>query len=475
MDRHDLNVVLRELKRAPDAAKRRAIHLIRSTVASLRVGPIDELEMDALAVPEEVFHAVYYGLTGAVIPTNHARLERAARDRAAAERASARVDPASFSSLYWFKHVKRPGGRAHLRDRHIVPSRATQKLVRECVEAGHTLLADPPACVRPATHFGRSVGMGMFALAPLARGQMITQFTGTVHPGSGGKGFMAGNRADYVINARYKGREYTIDPLDAATHRTVAAPHFAAYINEPSRPPFASRTNARHVPSNRNVLVKAYEHRDGGTLRVEFADGRQERVPPEDLAGTDGAVPPRSYRANCAWFDFPVPLDDLYRKTKVKDNGLVVYARTALHGCTVTFRGAEELVAAFETHTNQAYSFEMHRGRAERVVKGDVLSLRDEVMDGLRRHGVVVGARAGEWDVYFRVDPEVAHRLPRVAYAGPCEGRDVPFPCIHACSDVRTGDELLCLYSTPLATRGLGCRALLAASDFRLPWHEYVQ
>ena len=206
------------------------------------------------------------------------------------------------------------------------------------------------------------------------------QFTGAIYKRSTGKTFMKGKRQDYVIDMRYLGREFTIDPLDAATHQHVAPPNYAAYINEPSPPPFARMTNARHESTQRNVLILQYDHKRA-VVRVEFADGTRTEVPPEDLSTevtrNDTTTP---YRANCAWFDFPVPLTDLYRKTRVKDNGICVYTRTSLHACTVTFRGADEIVAAFEAHTNQAYSFEMRRDRVGKIAVGDVLTLRDERM-----------------------------------------------------------------------------------------------
>lgn len=475
MDPNDLKLVLREIERAPDAMKRRVIHTIRTMVASERSGPIDALEIEVDRVPEELYHLVYYMLKDAPIPVSHSSRERRSRQLHASERASIDHDPASFSSLHWFAHVQQASGRAHLRERGITPSATTRRLLRECRESGHTVISNPPTFVGPATHFGRSVGEGLFALAPFVRGQMIMQFTGTVHKHPTGKKFMTGLRQDYVIHMRYLGREFTIDPLDPETHRRVVAPNYAAYINEPSPPLTRKGTNARHKPSGRNVLVIHYDHKRG-LVRVEFADGARMDVDPEDL-GTEAtrSATNAPHRANCSWFDFPVPLTDLYRKTRVKDNGLRVYARTSLHACTVTLRGADEVVATFEAHTNKAYSFDMHHDRVKEIAVGDVLTLRDELMDGLCRHGVVLRVGDNEWDVHLRLNSGVAYRLPRIVYAGSIGGAlDVPFPCIYACSDIRPGEELLCLYSSPIPTRGTRCRRLLGDADLRLPWNEYV-
>lgn len=476
MNRDELVVVLREVERASDAMKRRAIHFIRSTVESQRDGPIDDLEVEAETVPEEVYHLLYYMLTKTTLPVNHAQLERDARASNQTHRRSLRIDAPSLVSLSWFAYRQRPGGRDILRG--VTPSSETRRLIKTCQTHGYTFLSNPPVYVRPSVHFGRGAGDGLFALAPFYRGQMIVQFTGAVHDLASGKRFMVGRRQDYVINMRYKGRDFTIDPLDPTTHRNVHPPHYAAYINEPSPPPFANMTNARHEPSKRNVLVHRYVHAKG-RIRVEYPDGRTEDVEPEALSTeATRAVHQLPYRANCTWFDFPVPLDDLYKRVKVKDNGLCVYKRTNRHACTVTFRGIDEMVTAFESHTNQAYSFEMHRSRVDKITVGDVLTLRDERMEGLRRHGVVtrVTSSAG-WEVHFRLNPDTAWRLPRIVYAGTSStrGYDVPFPCIYACSDIRPGDELLCLYADALPTRGLACRTLMDAPDFGLPWYEYVE
>jgi len=476
MNRGELIVVLHEVERASEVMKRRAIHFIRSTVASQRDGSIDELEVDTQTVPEEVYHVLYYMLTKTTIPVNHAQLERDALASNQKQRRSLCIDAPSFDSLYWFAYRQRTGWREILRGIH--PSPITRRLLRDCQTSGYTFLSNPPVYVRPSVHFGRGVGDGLFALAPFYRGQMILQFTGTVYGQSSGKRFMVGRRQDYVIDIRYRGMNFTLDPLDSATHQHVQSPHYAAYINEPSPPPFANMTNARHEPSKRNILVHRYHHANG-RIRIEFPDGRRENVEPEALSTeATRAVQQLPYRANCSWFDFPVPLDDLYNKIKVKENGLCVYKRTHRHACTVAFRDANELVAAFEGHTNKAYSFEMHATRVEKIVVGDVLTLRDECMEGLRRHGVVTRVTSGGvWEVYFRLKPDVALRLPRIVYAGTScsRGYDVPFPCIYACSDIRPGDELLCLYADTHATRGLRCRTLMDDSDVGLPWFEYVE
>jgi hypothetical protein len=476
MNREELITVLRQVERVSDVMKRRAIHFVRSTVASQRDGPIDDLEVEAETIPEEVYHILYYMLTMTTLPVNHAQLERDALASKQTHRRSLRIDAASFDSLYWFAYRQRPEGRDILRG--ILPSPETRRLLKSCQTDGYTVLSNPPVYVRPSEHFGRGVGDGLFALAPLFRGQMILQFTGTVYDLSSGKKFMRGKRQDYVINMRYRGIDFTLDPLDPNTHSHVQPPHYAAYINEPSPPPFANMTNARHEPTKRNILVHRYDHAKG-RIRIEFPNGRREDVEPEELSTeATRAVQHLPYRANCAWFDFPVPLDDLYKKIKVKDNGLCVYKRTNKHACTVTFREPAELVTAFESHTNQAYSFEMHRTRVEKIVVGDVLTLRDERLEGIRRHGVVTRVTSGGgWDVHFRLKPDVAWRLPRIVYAGTSStrGYDVPFPCIYACGDIRPGDELLCLYDDALATRGLRCRTLLDDPDFGLPWYEYVE
>lgn len=476
MNQSELSSVFREIDGASDSMKRRVIHLIRSTVSSYRRGSVDELDIEADSVPEEVYHVIFHLLTHGVIPMDNERLHRDIQVARYTRSRSLHRNPVSTASLRWFAYHNLPNGKEHISKHKMTPSRETRRLLAQCRASGYMVLTNPPAYVGPARHFDRSTGDGLFALVPFRRGQMIMQFTGTVHDATTNPRFMVGKRKDYVINMRYMGRDFIVDPLDA-THQRIQPPNYAAYINEPSPPPFDRMTNAIHTPSGRNVLIHRYNSKKG-VLSVEFADGEITNVEPDDLSnGASRAVRRPPYRATCAWFDFPVPLDGLYQKVTTRGDGIRVYKRTELYACTVSFRNEGELLTSFEGHTNQVNSYEMHRTRVSNISVGDVLTLREERMEGLRRHGVVTRVDGNTWDVFFRVDSNAAAQLPSTVYAGwsSTQGYDVPFPCIHACCDVSTGDELLCLYSTPTPSRGLACRALLGQSDIHLPWYEYIE
>ena len=90
--------------------------------------------------------------------------------------------------------------------------------------------------VRPTQHYGRSVGLGVFAMVHL-RQQLLFQFAGRVV--TGGRCYLAKRaaRQDYCIEFNYGLDAYTVNPLDAddvAAH----ADNVAAFINEPSAPPW---------------------------------------------------------------------------------------------------------------------------------------------------------------------------------------------------------------------------------------------
>lgn len=63
-----------------------------------------------------------------------------------------------------------------LRTRSGNPSRALRERVRVYKE--NTWHMNAPLYVRPSTHNGIDVGLGLFAMVPFVRGQMICQFTG---------------------------------------------------------------------------------------------------------------------------------------------------------------------------------------------------------------------------------------------------------------------------------------------------------
>ena len=467
MDHHELTLVLAEIDRIPATMKRRVIHLIR-TLAPTKEVSIDTLEMEAASVPEEAYHVIYYMMTKRILPHNDAYHERIANKKRVQHKQTITYNDHIFLTLLWFVQIVKPGGRQFLKENAIRPCAASRTLMDSC----RSVVLHPPVCVRPSMHFGSSVGDGVFALIPFQRGQMIMNFTGRIHK-LNEKGFMIGKRPDYILSPRYLGREFIIDPLDD-THQFVQPPHYSGYINEPSAPPFPHMSNARHNSTGRVVLVRRYDYAKGYVV-VEFSDGRRESVIPEDLSTDDTRrMKHLPYRANCMWYDFPVPLEELYRRVSSNPStGVSLYKRTKRHSCTVTIHSREQMVAVFEGHTNQVFSFEMHASRWEKLAMGDVVTLREEQMEGLRRHGVVTRVSAESFDVYFRVDPKAAPMLPQTVRAGTVGDYDVPFPSIHACKKIEIGEELLCLYAEPMRSRGLHCKRKL--TSVTLPWYEYVE
>ena len=469
MDTHEKRQLIADIGDAPEHVRTRIVHYVRSNVPALAGGSATELEVDLNEVPEETLLMVSRMVRKRPHPVDSARRQRESVRRRAEARAAhlARLSDADFSSLHWFARLRH--GTSDVRERGIRPGRETARLLADARASGAVVVADPPTVVLPRTHFGRSVGFGLVALVPFVRGQFLTQFTGTLHERVGTTFYQRGRRADYVIKVRHAGRAYVVDPLDAETSTRVV--HTAAYINEPSAPPFARMTNARHEATGRNVLVHRYVVASG-ELDVEFADGARARVPPEALSTEETRRDPHPpYRANCMWYDFPAPLEDLYAYRRDR-HGMRLYRRTTAHACEVDFRDAAQILAVFEAHTNLAYTFELTRARIARVEVGDVLTLRDEVFHALHRNGVVVARTPLR--VRFVLNADEAFRLPDVAYAATsAAGTDVPFPVVHACADVVPGQELLCLYAQPIAGRGAACAPPL--DDFLPPWYAPVR
>ena len=305
------------------------------------------------------------------------------------------------------------------------------------------------------------------ALVPFFRGQFLTQFTGTLHERVGNTFYQRGG-APTTSSRCARGRAYVVDPLDAETSTRVV--HTAAYINEPSAPPFARMTNARHEATGATCSSTATSWRRASS--TSSSPTARARVPPEALSTEETRRDPRPpYRANCMWYDFPAPLEDLYAYRRDR-HGMRLYRRTTAHACEVDFRDAAQILAVFEAHTNLAYTFELTRARIARIEVGDVLTLRDEVFHALHRNGVVVARTPLR--VRFVLNADEAFRLPDVAYAATsAAGDDVPFPVVHACADVVPGQELLCLYAQPIAGRGAACAPPL--DDFLPPWYAPVR
>ena len=354
------------------------------------------------------------------------------------------------------------------------PGPKLRSLLSRCSEQGYTYMAEPPVCIRPVCHYGRQCGMGLVSLVKLTRGQMICQFTGTVHAYTG-KFYNTAARRAYSMRTQYRGRDYVVNPLDGTNATTTR--HVAAYINEPSPPPFAVSTGTTHayatyLVNGRKVRVLAYAYAEG-VYTVEFADGSTTTALPEELATEEypATVRDHTYRANCIWFDFPVPVE-LYRYTSRKNDDVYVYTlpHQRTNAFTVTYT-ASELRTVFEAYVDTSGRHRL-TGERSNLAPPAVLLLRPNVFDGLHRESVVVTRDSRTLTVRHFVSENVWWRLPPKIAVGKqrrcsaCTVSDtggctacvrVPFPVVHTCTDVRAGEELLCLYSTPTRDRGLGC------------------
>ena len=360
--------------------------------------------------------------------------------------------------------------------------------------------------VRPTQHYGRSVGLGVFAMVHLRRGQLLFQFAGRVV--TGGRCYLAKRaaRQDYCIEFNYGLDAYTVNPLDAddvAAH----ADNVAAFINEPSAPPW--QPGDETSVGGRRALVRSYDYRRGAYEVAFDATGRAAWVDAVDLdpwpssSSSGGAGAQRLFEANVMWYDFPVPLQDLYAPRRgapaARRSGgggeVLVYRRTAAQTATVEWPLAAFL-RVFSGFSDDTGVYRMERRVATgTLARGHLVYMVDDVFLGLERYGVVVdlgaaaadGARASV-TVRHVVSANTLWRLPRTVLAAKaarcaaCRRADdpacrrctvVPFPLVYACSDVRAGQELLCLYSTRVRSRGVPCRAPLQDEDLLPRWDDH--
>jgi hypothetical protein len=424
----------------------------------------DEVDLDAL--PAEVLLMV----DRIVRPGGAFHVQSATRQRDAVSRRDA-AHAALLSSLttvehadcVWLANVRTPGHPTVQQPSHALVAR-----IRECQERGYEHRGVPPVYVRAAFHGGASVGDGLFAMAPLRRGQLIMQFVGRViRAKTATPSYLrVGRRYNYIIEARYMGMDVVIDPLDRNTGTHRESRSVAACINEPSAP-FAVDGLARHIPSGRSVVVRTMGL-PGEAVWVEFVDDdKPTEVAWHDLTsyGADD-----THVANCMWYDFPVPLTDLYRKTRDVSPDAAVFQRTASHATVLTARTPKQLTRLCDGHANLSGVFHLPEPRVYDVHVDDVVILREELFLGLHRAGVVL--TCDPWTVRFVLRDVCAWNLPHHTFAGRLEGSKtyVPFPNVYACADVPAGRELLSLYAEPLDTRGEGCT--LGDEDIGVAWVE---
>lgn len=334
--------------------------------------------------------------------------------------------------------------------------------------------------VKEATHNGTPIGFGLFSLINVLRGQCLLQFTGSVHKPDNMNRYLEKNdgRANYCIQAFYGLDEYIINPL-VSNDTEVGLHNVAAYINEPSPPPWQ---NGDIVRSGRNnVLVKK---KVADSYEVEYASGKRNTVHATDLTWPDATQ--LSFESNCLWYDFPVPCDELYRPTGGRFGRDYVYERTETDECVLRW----SLREASRAFTHVVLDHKRQKLTPDDIVYltvDDVLILHDDVFRGLNSYARVVEWSGDDLLVRHTVAMHTVWRLPKIIRVGKyqrcasCERHDdaactkctvVPFPLIFACKNIKRGEELLCLYSKRSKSRGLPCTSFLDEHTMLPMWNE---
>lgn len=466
------------LGRAPASVVREVTTLLRS------VGMVVE-HVDLMDVPRDLLAALHWAVTRSLL------LPDEVGQRMRWYVYKKQLTTTFYNAVEWIRHRRAQTMTPQLSNK-IIQCRANGWPVHRIVY------------VRPSRHYGASIGDGVFAMIHLRRGHLLFQFTGKVVPG--GKCYIAKTlaRQNYCIECRYGGDEYTVDPL-TRDERAAHPAAVSAHINEPSPPPWRMGDLAR-VGRHNVRIARAYDYRTG-TYGVEYAKGETATVSAVDLdAHPAHPAVQRVFEANVLWYDFPVPLDELYAP-----NGVVVasggkklgadpsssraplllprYRRTRARTTTLRWR-LPIFLKEFTGFSDTTGVFKMERRIATDggLAAGHMVYMRDGVFPGLERYGVVMRTDATSVTVQHAVTANTLWRLPRTVLAGKahrcpaCARSDdptctrcsvVPFPLVYACKDIHPGQELLCLYSTRTRLRGLPCRAPLQDADLLPRWDDH--
>ena len=381
------------------------------------------------------------------------------------------------------------------------PSPSLRTMIEECVASGYRVVGN--LYIAPAYHNARPIGEGLFALAPVRRGQLLQQFTGLLYREENFK--VRGMAQDYMLKTRYAGRAYIVYPLDTGG-ADVDPQHVAAYINEPSAPIWIEGDRVRHagrdarviyatyIPNEDNFIAELDEQHEFDYI-VRYDDGvdpTTARVHAWEVEYRDSRAD-HVFQANVAWYDFPFPLE-LYRSssgpahssgedTQVEEwclrewddatfikewpPGDIPGVMASFSDSTAIFDipPAPQVVSVLKRH---------HDTRSPVV-----LFLKEEVFEGLERYGLVLRVTTSTVTVRHVVSLAWGWHIPRCISVGRTRHRGheevVPFPLIYACDDIPAGHELLSLYANRVDSRGLPCRQLLDGDHGFLPWwHEHT-
>lgn len=342
--------------------------------------------------------------------------------------------------------------------------------------------------VRPALHNGIDVGLGLFAMIHLKRGQQLFQFTGRVVPFDRAYSDK-GQRQHYIIKFRYGTQWYLTNPL-AGDDKRMDPRFYVGYVNEPSAPPWTKGDDVR-VGSNEATYV-GYDHKTG-TSSVEYKNKNKEAVKATAVAAIypQSPVDTKVLEANTFWYNFPVPLTGLYTPDgQDLDTGLYRYRRIPDAKTAVVQWSIADFFKEFDTFSDGDGVWQLEENSKISVNHMVYLKIKnqDEVFVGLERYGVVRRVAATGVTVLHAVTANALWRLPRIVTVGKaarcssCTAADnpmcmrctvVPFPLVYACKNIKPNQELLCLYEKPIKTRGLACTKPLYDADMLPRWNDY--
>jgi hypothetical protein len=342
-----------------------------------------------------------------------------------------------------------------------------------------------PFYITDSVHDDKNIGLGIFSMIPIKRGQCLFQFTGRISRST--QKYLSTNdgRQDYSIQVKYNGYDYVINPL--RENDTEMNPlHYAGYINEPSAPNWFNAKKGKNEVwakyKGEQVLVKNV-NQIKPKIEIMFQDGSEAQISVDEAAYNIDDIQPdfKKRRANVMWYDFPVPVTDLYEPYG-RYHDLYVYARTNTDICNVRCT-QEKIKDVFQPSSIKDQDVVWNQLNSLPKV-GQLIILRDDVFEGLERCGLVLTVKKTFIIVRYTVFVNVSWRLPpsifvaKYSLCDNCKQNDnlsclkckiVPFPMIYACSDIKTEDELLCLYECRTWTRGLPCK-LLSRDCIRPRW-----
>lgn len=361
--------------------------------------------------------------------------------------------------------------------------------------------AEFPVVTRPATHYGTSVGNGLFLVMDVHHGTPLGQFTGRIRRAVGpgvavvARGLSraeARRRKEYALRFPYLAHDYVVDPLADGPVRACAL------INEPSALPAGAPV--RHQGRPVRLEGGSIRYPDDGRVEARLLGAGEKYVPVAELEGLQDV-----HAANAVWHRPFVGLEGFYRAEGAVEEHIQVFERDfGYDAATRTFRpdgcpisavwrmslaASKWLFDKVAPARSTPCAFQPYAARTPAT--GDVLRRyvgdgpdddRRHTMDALEEFAVVVRYDSHSRKVEIRVFLNLQYDwlLPLRQLAGLVEGTEeyVAFPWVIACRPgsgdtvARAGSELLVRYDElgGDATSDRGQPAFLTA--LRPPWNQ---